>query len=40
MEQAVLHIPEKAWMPAHDSEGPEQSGARGAEITVMPGLST
>lgn len=39
IHHAVLNIPEKAWTPAYDP-GTERPGARVAEITDMPDLSS
>ncbi|MFE4824148.1 IS1380 family transposase [Streptomyces sp. NPDC056704] len=40
LHQAVLKIPKKAWTPAYDAGGTERPGARVAEITDMPDLSS
>lgn len=40
LHQAVLKIPKKAWTPAYDVGGTERPGARVAEITDMPDLSS
>jgi hypothetical protein len=40
IHRAVPKIPKKAWTPAYDASGTERPGARVAEITAMPDLST
>ncbi|TDU80654.1 DDE family transposase [Streptomyces sp. KS 21] len=40
IHQAVLKIPKRAWTPAYDAGATERPGARVAEITDVPDLTT